>query len=130
VILEPPMAIRDHRDLLVWQKAMELVVESYRLTAGFPKHEQFGLTSQLRRAAISIPSNIAEGHGRSATKAYLNHLSIACGSLKELETQLLIAHRLNYVAGDDIAPAVSLATEVGRMLAGLRRSLDDNHPPR
>lgn len=118
------MAINDHRDLLVWQKAMDLVVECYRVSAHFPKQEQFGLTSQLRRAAVSVPANIAEGHGRSSTKAYLNHLSIACGSLKELETHLLIAHRLDYVTGDDIASALALSTEVGRMLTGLRKSLD------
>lgn len=118
------MAINDHRDLLVWQKAMDLVVECYRVSVHFPKQEQFGLTSQLRRAAVSVPANIAEGHGRSSTKAYLNHLSIACGSLKELETHLLIAHRLDYVTGDDIASALALSTEVGRMLTGLRKSLD------
>lgn len=122
------MAIKDHCDLLVWQKAMDLVVESYRVTGRFPKSDQYGLSSQLQRAVVSIPANIAKGHGRAATRVFLNHLSIACGSLKELETHLLIAHRLQYVTGDDIAPSLDLAAEAGRMLAGLRRSLERDPP--
>jgi len=80
------MTVRSYRDLIVWQKAMDLVVQCYNLTKNFPNSELYGLTSQLRRAAVSIPSNIAEGHGRSSTKAYVNHLMIAHGSLMELET--------------------------------------------
>ena len=95
----------------------------YDLTRCFPAAEQFGLTSQLRRAAISVPANIAEGHGRGATKAYLNHLSIANGSLKELETHLLLAERLGYVSSAALEPVFTRSTEVGRMLTGLRRSL-------
>ena len=105
---------------------MDLVVGCYRLTTAFPSDERFGLTSQLRRAAVSVPANIAEGHGRGVTKAFVNHLSIAAGSLKELETHLLIAVRLNYVAGDGIAPLLDLSSRIGRMLTGLRRSLDSD----
>ena len=117
------MPVDSHRDLLVWQKAMDLVVMCYETTRNFPDAERFGLTSQLRRAAVSIPANIAEGHGRKATKAFLNHLSIANGSLMELETHLMIAERLGYVAPDAIAPILCLSGKVGRMLSGLRKSL-------
>ena len=86
-----------YSELIVWQKAMDLVTEIYKITSTFPSDERFGLSSQARRAAVSIPSNIAEGHGRKATGAYVNHLSIAYGSLVELETQIQIAVRLNFV---------------------------------
>lgn len=122
------MAISDYRDLEVWQIAMDFVVGCYRVTSSFPDHERFGLTSQLRRAAVSVPANIAEGHGRAATKAFLNHLSIASGSLKESETHLLIAVRLGYVSDDDIAASLDLSSRVGRMLTGLKRSLDPDRP--
>ncbi|HUG20418.1 MAG TPA: four helix bundle protein [Planctomycetaceae bacterium] len=85
------MGITDYRDLIVWQKSMDLVVGCYRISQSFPVVEKYGLTSQLRRAAVSIPANIAEGHGRSLTNVFNNHLSIAMGSLKELETHILIA---------------------------------------
>jgi len=88
--------IASYRDLDVWNRAMELVVACYRVTGEFPRTEELGLKAQLRRAATSVPSNIAEGHGRSSTGAYLRHLSIAHGSLMELETQLDIARRLKY----------------------------------
>lgn len=115
--------IDTYRDLIVWQKAMDLVTECYRLTRSFPTNEQFCLTNQIRRAAISIPSNIAEGSGRGATAANVNHLSIANGSLQELETQLLIAQRLGYVDSKEIDASINLCREVGRLLVGLRRSL-------
>ena len=118
------MAISDYRDLEVWQLAMELVVGCHKCSASFPSEEKFGLTSQLRRAAVSVPANIAEGHGRASTKAFLNHLSIATGSLKEVETHLLIAIRLGYVTGDDVVPLLEMSSRVGRMLTGLKRSLD------
>ena len=117
------MNVDIHRDFLVWQKAMELVVMCYEVSRGFPSAEQFGLTSQLRRAAVSIPANIAEGHGRKTTNAFLNHLSIANGSLMELETHLTIAERLGYVTSAGVEPALRLSAEVGRMLNGLRKSL-------
>ena len=91
-----------YSELVVWQKAMDLVTEIYKITATFPSDERFGLSSQARRAAVSIPSNIAEGHGRKSTGAYVNHLSIAYGSLMELETQIQIAVRLNFVTLDEI----------------------------
>src|SRR5262245_48278962 len=98
------MAVKSYRDLLVWQKAMNLVVESYRLANQLPKSELYGLTSQIQRAAISVPANIAEGHGRDHLGDYLRHLSIANGSLMELETHLLLIHRLAYLSIEDIEP--------------------------
>jgi four helix bundle protein len=116
--------IRSHRDLRVWQRAIDLVEHSYRLTDRFPKRETYGLSSQLQRAAVSIPANIAEGHGRKSTGAYLNHLSIAYGSLSELETHIEIAVRLRYVAHNDIDGLQALLEETRRMLAALIRSLE------
>jgi four helix bundle protein len=114
--------MQGHRELVVWQKGMELVVSVYRLTQAFPKTELYGLANQMQRAAVSIPSNIAEGHGLKQTQAYTRHLAIASGSLAELDTQLEIAHRLNY-CGSEGRSVINQAHEVGRMLAGLRRSL-------
>jgi four helix bundle protein len=114
--------MQGYRDLMVWQKSMDLVLDIYRITGGFPKNELYGLVSQMQRAAVSIPSNIAEGHGLKQTQAYLRHLAIAGGSLAELETQLEIATRLGYLAERD-KELNQQANEVGRMLAGLRRSL-------
>lgn len=110
------------KDLVVWQKAMELVVIVYELTKLFPKTEVYGLASQVQRAAVSIPSNIAEGQGLKQTQAYVRHLAIASGSLAELETQLEIAYRLGYLGADNKS-VVEKTSEVGRLLAGLRRSL-------
>jgi len=90
-------AIRGYQDLEVWQKAMDLVVETYRLTKTFPSDERFGLIAQLRRASVSVPSNIAEGRGRFGLGGFLYHLSIATGSLMEVETQFLISERLEYL---------------------------------
>lgn len=101
---------------------MDLVLAIYRITGGFPKNELYGLVSQMQRAAVSIPSNIAEGHGLKQTRAYLRHLAIASGSLAELETQLEISSRLGYLADQDQS-LMGKANEVGRMLTGLRRSL-------
>lgn len=114
-----------HSDLLVWQKAMVLVTEIYKITAAFPSEERFGLTSQARRAAVSIPSNIAEGHGRKLTGAYINHLSIAYGSLMELETQTQIAVRLNFVQEDNATALLKQMDEIGKMLTGLKNSLSE-----
>ena len=111
-----------HRDLLVWQKAMDLVTAIYGLTREFPKYETYGLASQVQRAAVSIPSNIAEGHALKQTQAYSRHLAIASGSLAEVETQIEIACRLGY--NPDACHEILLqAGEIGRMLMGLRRSL-------
>lgn len=112
-----------HRDLLVWQKGMDLVVAIYDLTAAFPPDERFGLTAQLRRAAVSVPSNIAEGRGRTTPGEYANHLSVARGSLKEVETLVEISLRLEFLeraTGDRVMAACD---EVSRMLTGLKRSL-------
>jgi four helix bundle protein len=117
------MTIRSHRDLLVWQKAMDLVVTCYRLTDAFPKHEIYALTSQLRRAAVSVPSSIAEGRGRYSKKEFAQYLSIALGSIAELETQLEIGVRLGYLDRQAAAEASEKAEEVGKMLNGLRTSL-------
>jgi four helix bundle protein len=111
------------RDLKAWQKAIELVAAIYSCTRTFPKDEQFGLASQLRRAAVSVPSNIAEGKGRFSDKEFNLFLHHARGSLFEVETQLTIAHRLGYLAEPDASRLVSQAGEVARMLNGLIHSL-------
>ncbi|WP_283743069.1 four helix bundle protein [Sideroxydans sp. CL21] len=113
----------DYRELIVWQKAMDLVTEIYQTTSSFPSEERFGLSSQIRRAAVSVPSNIAEGHGRKATGAYLNHLSIAYGSLMEMETQLQIALRLEFISSTTTSALLNKTTEIGKMLNGLKKSL-------
>lgn len=113
----------NHSDLIVWQKAMDLVTGIYKITATFPSEERFGLSSQARRAAVSIPSNIAEGHGRKSTAAYLNHLSIAYGSLMELETQIQIALRLNFIVAAETTTLLEQTSEIGKMLNGLKKSL-------
>ncbi len=115
--------IRSHRDLVVWQKAMDLAVEAYRIVRALPDAERFGLISQLTRAATSIPANIAEGHGRTGTREYANFLSIARGSLKELETLLELAVRVGYLKAEDIHAAQTVADEVGRMLTTLIQRL-------
>jgi len=102
---------------------MDIVVRCYRLTSTFPQEETYGLASQLRRAAVSVPANIAEGHGRKLTRPYQNHLSIAMGSLKELETHILIAQRLEYVTEMQIPKLMEDCEEIGKMLTGLSRSL-------
>jgi four helix bundle protein len=114
-----------YSELVVWQKAMGLVTEIYQVTATFPSEERFGLCSQARRAAVSIPSNIAEGHGRKATGAYLNHLSIAYGSLMELETQTQIAVRLSFITEDKASSLLKQMDEIGKMLTGLKNSLSE-----
>ena len=117
------MGGRNYQDLLAWQKAMELVEIVYRCTRRLPKEEMYGLTNQLRRSAVSIPSNIAEGQGRGSIKEFLHFLAIAHGSLREFETQLMIAARLRYVTSDDLSRALELAAEVGRLVTGLANSL-------
>ena len=102
---------------------MDLVVEAYRITEAFPREEKYGLVQQLRRAAVSVPSNIAEGHGRDHLGDYLHHLSIATGSLMEVETQVLIAGRMAYVQKEDEGRILNHAAEVSKMLSGLTRAL-------
>jgi four helix bundle protein len=120
--------VRTYRDLVVWQRAIDLVDVAYRLSRAFPPAERFGLTSQIRRAAVSIPSNIAEGHGREHLGEYLHHLSIANGSLMELETQVVIAGRMGYVTVEQQQGTLDLSGDVGRMLAGLIRALKLRRP--
>lgn len=116
------MTIRSYQDLDVWQKAMDLVEDCYRLTRESPACEVYGLSSQLQRSAVSIPANIAEGRERGRTKEFLDHLSIAHGSLAELETHILIARRLNYVNEESLRQFMEKMGEIGRMLNGLRGS--------
>ncbi len=116
-------SIRSYRDLKVWQMSIDLVVECYHLTSGFPRDERFSLTQQIRRAVVSVPSNIAEGHGRTHLGEYLYHLSIANGSLMELETQIIIARRLGFLAQQGYNRLLSVTAELGRMLTGLRQKL-------
>ncbi len=117
------MAIQNYKDPIAWQKGMELVVEVYRVTDSFPRNEVFGLTNQLRRAAVSIPSNIAEGQGRSTTKDFCNFLHVAKGSLQEVETQLLIAGKLLMINEQQVSEFSERIAELGRILNGLIRSL-------
>ncbi len=117
------MAIKSYQDLKVWQLGMDLVIESYKLTREFPAAERFGLVSQIRRSAVSIPSNIAEGQGRHHLGDYLRFLSIANGSLKELETLVLIAARLAYVSATNVGSTLQTADQVGRMLNILQQRL-------
>ena len=117
------MAISSYQDLTVWQKGMQLAEECYRLTRQFPKAEMFGLTSQIRRASSSIPANIAEGWGREGTREYLQFLRVAQGSLKELETHLILSHRVEMVREDEVVPLLGLCSEVGKMIRSLTGSL-------
>jgi four helix bundle protein len=117
------MTVRHYRDLIAWQKAMDLVELIYRITTEFPQSEAFGLISQMRRAAVLIPSNIAEGQGRGAGKDFLRHLRIANGSLQELETQVLIAKRLALIHDTKMEDIQNAVAEVGRLVRGLARSI-------
>ena len=117
------MAIKSYRELIVWQKAMDLVEDVYKKTKGFPREELYGLTSQLRRAVVSVPSNIAEGQGRTSTREFLHHLSIAYGSLCEVGTQILIAHRLGFLETRDVEVLDAMSSEVGRLINGLSNKL-------
>src|SRR5689334_15110274 len=115
--------IRSYRDLIAWQKGMDLVEMVYRNSDNWPKAEHYGLINQVRRAAVSVPANIAEGQGRASTKEYLHHLSIARGSLLEVETHLLIAQRLGYLPNESADSLLVQAAEVSRLISGLSRSL-------
>jgi four helix bundle protein len=115
--------ISHFRELRVWQRGMELVLDVDRASANFPRTEIYGLTGQLRRAAVSVPSNIAEGHIRESTKEYLNHISMAQASLAEVETQLEIARRLAYLEPVATSALFQQAPEVGKQLYALRDAL-------
>ena len=112
-----------YRDLVVWQQAMDVAVETYRLTSSFPKEEMFGLTSQMRRAAVSIASNIAEGEGRKSKNEFSHFLGIALGSKSELETQLILSERVNLLKTTDTEPIKKSLYDIGKMLTALRRKI-------
>lgn len=117
------MTGKNYRDLLAWQKSMDFVEDVYRATKKFPKEEQYGLTSQLRRSCVSVPSNIAEGQGRRSDGEFHHRLSIAHGSLREAETQAMIACRLGYLERVEMERLLDQAGEVGRLITGLSNSL-------
>ena len=117
------MQIKSFRDLRVWQAGIEIVSIVYELTSKFPRSETYGLASQMERAAVSIPSNIAEGHARESTKEYLQHLSIPQASLAELEAQLEIARQLNYISEADTTQLLEKISSLGRQLFALRNAL-------
>jgi four helix bundle protein len=118
-----PGKIESHRDLIVWQKAMDMTVQVYKLSEALPARERFGLVPQVTRAAVSVPANIAEGNARGSAKDYAHFLSIARGSLMETETMLMLAVRLNYLDADNIRATLSLINEIDRMLCALRGKL-------
>ncbi|MTF38668.1 four helix bundle protein [Cyanobacterium aponinum] len=118
--------LKSYRDLTVWQKSMDLVVICYQLTSQFPKTEIYGLSSQIQRAAVSIPANIVEGKGRNHLGDYIRHLSMANGSLKELETHLMIVGRLGYLKEQELKVTLNKCEEIGRMLHSLIEKLSQN----
>jgi len=120
----PEHKIKSYRDLRVWHEAMDIVEKCYRLTADFPRDEIYGLTSQVRRAAVSVPANIAEGYGRDNTGSYIYFLKIAQGSLKEVETLLLVAERITLIPANSTEGLLAQCDVTGRMLNGLIRSLE------
>ena len=115
--------MKSFRDLRVWMAAMDLVEDVYLLTQDFPKHELYALASQIQRAAVSVPSNIAEGHTREHVKEYLHHLSKAQASPAELETQLEITHRLGYISSEQFKDVLAKTSSLGKQLYALRNSL-------
>lgn len=120
--------ILSYKDLIVWQKGMDLAELVYQFTAKYPKEELYSLTNQMRRAAVSIVSNIAEGKGRESKQEYLHFLAISQGSLTELETQILLSIRLRYLSETDAQTPLSLCDEIGRMLNKMRSQLKVTSP--
>ena len=125
------MSVQSYQDLIVWQKSMLLVEMIYKATQVqvFPKHELYGLTNQIRRASVSIPSNIAEGHARQSKAEFRNFISIAQGSKAEVETQIMIEQRLNYISKSDTDRILSILLEISKMLTALRTKLTPNPYP-
>jgi len=123
--------LKSYKDLKVWQKAYQLCITIYKITKHFPQDERYGLTSQIRRAAVSVPSNIAEGYGRKTTPEYIQSLYIAYGSHCELETQIMLSKDLGYIKPDDFRALQKDIEEVERMLKALIKSLQNKHsnPP-
>jgi len=117
------MDTRPHRKLDCWQKSMELVREIYQITSAFPNNEEYGLSSQMRRAAVSVPSNMAEGAARKGKNEFRQFLNIAQGSLSELDTQVELAHMLGYTSSERHRELITKMTEVSKMLYGLTNSL-------
>lgn len=126
-IKRPSEMLRNYKDLQVWQKAYQLCLKVYKATRDFPKYELYGITAQMRRAGVSIPSNIAEGYGRKTTKEYVQSLYIAYGSLCELETQVLLSGDLEYSSKDKNDILLSEIGSVERMLKALIKSLENRH---
>ncbi len=119
--------LKNYKELKVWQKAYQLCLEIYKITKDFPKEERYGLTSQIRRAAVSVPSNIAEGYGRKTTPDYIRSLYIAYGSNCELETQVLLSGDLGYIEAGKLKKLEDEIGEVERMLKALIKSLENKH---
>lgn len=119
------MLVSNFRELRVWQAGMDLVEQTYKLTQGFPTREMYGLSSQMQRASVSVPSNIAEGHTREHIKEYLHHVSMAQASLAELETQVEIAGRLDYISASHVKATISATASLRRQLYALRNGLRD-----
>lgn len=117
--------MRSHEKLEVWKKAIDFVLLIYKLTESFPSDERFGLTSQLRRAAVSVPANIAEGAARAFPKDKLRFIAIAQGSISEVETELIISRKLGYLGQDEFNEAMEKAAEIGRMMYGWARHLSE-----
>ena len=115
--------IKSYKDLQVWQEAMELVASIYRVAKSFPETEKFGIVQQMCWAGVSVPANIAEGHGSSHRKVFLNHLSIARGSLMEVETYIQLAEKLGFAESNELEPVQNQLEQVSRLLSGLIRSL-------
>lgn len=121
------MKINSFRDLEVWQLSMDLAEDIYKLVRQLPAEERYALSLQLRKAGVSIPSNIAEGSGYGTNRRYVHHLRIACGSEAEVQTQLMLVQRLKFAAAAEVTPVLDRASRIGRMLNGLIRSLDRYH---
>jgi four helix bundle protein len=119
--------ITSFKDLDVWELAMTLAVDCYKLTESFPRHEQYGMTSQIRRASVSVPANIAEGYGRNQTGMYLQFLRIGLGSVRELETLLLLSERVGLAASAALQPVLDRAIRVSKMLSALIRSIEKSN---
>ena len=119
--------ILDYKDLIVWQKSMDLVVQVYAITQKLPHTEQYALCDQMRRAVISIPSNIAEGQARNSNKEFVRFLSMAKGSKAELETQILLCKRLKFITDSESNKVIELLQEIGKMLNALQNSLTTNN---
>jgi four helix bundle protein len=117
------MAVKSYRELIAWQKSVDLAVAVYQATRGFPKEEMYGLTSQVRRSAVSVPSNIAEGQGRGTPVDFQRFTRISMGSLQEMETQVIIADKLAFAPHEVLSHLLDASDEVGRLIRGLERSL-------